>query len=146
MFATCRRYTRNEEDAKDLHNDAMLKIFRNLEQFKNTGPFEAWVHRIVVNTAINFNKAVQQYKEQTIFDQDGIVESVDNEVWSNIGVEEIFLLIRSLPPATQTVFNMFVVDGFSHNEIAKELGIGVNTSKWHVFYARKELQKTYLYG
>jgi RNA polymerase sigma factor (sigma-70 family) len=141
MYATCRRYTRNDEDAKEVHNSAMLKVFKNLAQYNQSGPFEAWVHRIMVNTAINFNKSKSQYNEQVSFNLDYITIPVENDAWNNMGVEEIFQAIRDLAPATQLVFNMFVLDGFSHNEISKQLKIGVNTSKWHVFHAKQELRK-----
>jgi RNA polymerase sigma factor (sigma-70 family) len=141
MYATCRRYTRNDEDAREVHNTAMLKVFKNLSQYNNSGPFEGWVHRIMVNTAINFNKSVNNYKDQVHFNIENIHHSVDNEAMSNMGIEEIFSAVRELSPATQLVFNMFVLDGYSHNEISSQLGIGVNSSKWHVFHAKRELRE-----
>lgn len=144
MYAIAKRYTRNDEDALEVVNTAFLKIFDKIGQFNNRGPFEAWAQRIVVNAAIRFNKRNLRYREQTSFcldeGSDHLASHVDNEAWSRLGVEELFGIIRQLPPTSQLVFNMFILDGFSHKEIAEQLGMQVSTSKWHVSFARQQLQ------
>lgn len=145
MYAIAKRYTRNDEDALEVINTAFLKVFHKIEQFDKRGPFEAWVRRIVVNTAIRLNKTNLSYRTNTSLTLEENPASirrqiVENEVWGNMELEEVFGIIRQLPQATQVVFNMFILDGFSHKEIAEQLGISVNTSKWHVFAAREQIQ------
>lgn len=145
MYAIAKRYTRNDEDALEVVNTAFLIVFDKIGQYDGRGPFEAWAQRILVNGAIRFNKRKLKYRDYTSFTLDegsGDIPkaAVDNEVWSRLGLEEIFSLIRQLSPTTQLVFNMFILDGFSHKEIAEKLGMQVNTSKWHVSFARQQLQ------
>lgn len=147
MYAIAKRYTRNEEDALEVINTAFLKVFSKIEQFDKRGAFEAWVRRIVVNTAIRFNRNNLNYRNNTSLTLDDNAHDirrqiVENDAWGRMEIEEIFAIIRELPQATQVVFNMFILDGFSHKEIAEQLGISVNTSKWHVFAAREQIQAT----
>ena len=145
MYAIAKRYTRNDEDALEVVNTAFLKIFEKIGQFDRRGPFEAWAQRIVVNASIRFNKRNLKYRDNISFilsepENEALAQSVDNEVWSRLGVEDLFEIIRQLPPTTQLVFNMFILDGFAHKEIAEQLGMQVSTSKWHVSFARGQLQ------
>ena len=143
MMATCYRYANNRDDAKDILQDGFVKVFRNLKRYKSVGSLEGWVRRIMINTALDSLK-----KKKIIFTvgdendyilENSKVESADT-IYNQFGVQNIMTAIQSLSPAYQTVFNLYVIEGYSHKEIAKELNISEGTSKSNLAKARKNLQ------
>jgi RNA polymerase sigma-70 factor (ECF subfamily) len=136
------RYKKNEEDAAALSNDAFLKILTNIHKYNINSPFEAWIRRIAINTAIDDYR--KNKKRIDMFETDYSFEGVDkvtyNEIDNEIETEELNDMLMELPKATRVVFNLFAIDGFSHKEITEELGIAVETSKWHMKEARKRLK------
>jgi RNA polymerase sigma-70 factor (ECF subfamily) len=141
MYPVCKRYMKNDDDAMDVLNNGFLKVFTNIKQFSFQGSFEGWVKRIVINTAIDHIKTNSNYKMQTVFEIEDNPGSVDNEAMATMELDEVYGMIRMLPPASQSVFNMYAIDGMSHKEIAAEMGISEGTSKWHVSFARQELKR-----
>jgi len=136
------RYKKNEEDASALSNEAFLKILTNIEKYNSNSPFESWIRRIAINTAIDDYR--KNKKREEMFEAEdnfeGLEEVTYNEVDDTIEAEELNNMILALPKATRVVFNLFAVDGYSHKEITEELGIGLETSKWHMKEARKRLK------
>jgi len=144
LMSICLRYERNKQDAEELLNMGFLKIVTKLDKYNTDVPFEAWMRRIMINTIIDEfrkNKKAKEHLEYTDFN--GIHENKSvsyNEADLLFDAEELEKMIRTLPPVTQKVFNMHVIDGYSHKEIAAEMNMGVGTSKWHVSNARKILR------
>lgn len=147
LMAVCLRYERNKEDAQALVNEGFLKIVTGLDKYHTHTPFEAWIRRIMINTIIDKhrkNKKDKEHLEYTDFADDPVLESrsVDfNEAALKFDAEELEEMVKELPNVTRKVFNMHVIDGYSHKEIAAELDISVGTGKWHVSNARKLLKK-----
>jgi RNA polymerase sigma-70 factor (ECF subfamily) len=141
MMNICVRYTKNEADATEVLNTGFLKIFKNIHGYtaSKAGPY-TWIRAIIINTCLNFIRS----KEKEIITQEisGYTEAyIPPDVISSLKSDDILQLVRKLPPATQAVFNLYVIDGYMHKEIAGMLQISEGTSKWHLGEARKILQK-----
>lgn len=143
IMAVCYRYEHNKEDAESLLNQAFMKILTNLHNYNAAVPFEAWIRRITINTAID------EYRKNKRSRLDFVEEpSLKASMWQmdynhadqNFDAEELTRLIKQLPPLSQKVFNLYVIDGYSHKEIGKQLSMSEGTSKWHLSNARKKLQ------
>ncbi len=139
MRVTMLYFTDNTECLEVL-NTAFLKIFRHLGDWRNEGPLEAWMRRIVVNTCMNQLTAKRQPVFSTLDEQaeqymDHPAPAIKPEY------EDLLRMARSLPPATRAVFLLYAVEGYQHREIGAALGISENTSKWHFAEARKKLQQ-----
>ena len=141
MYAVCLRYSNNADDAQDLLQEGFIKVYRNLHRFRAEGSFEGWVRRVFVNSSIeHFRKksvqlaSVSEREEETIGDND--INALDT-----LAEKDIINLIRELSPGYRTVFNLYVVEGYSHSEIAGLLGISEGTSKSQLARARGVLQK-----
>lgn len=146
LMAVCMRYRRDEQEAVSALNNGFLKIIQNLDKYRRDEvPFEAWIRRIMINTAIDAFRREKKWRELTVFTDEieraHPEEPVDwNEAEQRLSVQHIENLLRKLPPVTRQVFNLFALDGFSHREIGEMLGMSEGTSKWHVNNARKQLQ------
>jgi len=139
LFALCLKYSRNKTEAEDNLQDGFITIFNKIQQFKHKGSFEGWMKRIVINTAL------QKYREKNVLNliHEGYVkEEVEVEVEEDeISLDYLLDLIQSLPNQYRLVFNMYVLDGYSHKEVSKELGISEGTSKSNLSRARAILKK-----
>lgn len=143
MLGICMRYSNHREDAVEILNMGFFKVFKSIGKFKNTGSFEGWMRRIMVNTAIDYYRKFKK-KEKDHYKVE-INETIDlpgqEIILSSMNVEEILSLVQYLPPSYRTVFNLFVIDGYSHPEIAEKLGITVGSSKSGLAKARGKLQQ-----
>jgi len=139
MYGVCLRYCNDKDIAKDVMQDAFVKILTNIGQFKFTGPLEAWIRRIMVNTSIQFYRSSISLKEVELSEAHGEVRY--DETFSKLSKDEILKLIQNLAPGYRTVFNMYVIEGYSHAEIAEMMGINENTSKSQLSRARVILQE-----
>lgn len=141
----CARYARNMEDAEQLLNDGFLKIFTQVEFFRNNGSFAGWMRRIMVNTCLDYLKSTALKEEMIMHVNSVPVEEsnigISSEVMDNIEFTDLLRIIQLLPAMTRTVFNLFVFDGYNHREIAGQLEISEGTSHWHLHQARNLLQK-----
>ena len=145
LAAVCSRYVNNDDDVKDLMQDAMVNIIQNIDNFtyKGKGSLRAWATRIVVNQALNFVKSQKRFHD-TFADKDlGNLSLADNEEpdISDVPAEVIHRLISQLPDGYRTVFNLFAIEGKSHKEIAALLGIKADTSASQFFRAKNILAK-----
>lgn len=133
LFALSLKYSRNYAEAEDNLQDAFVTIFKKISQYKNKGSFEGWLKRIVVNTAL------QRYRSKGVFDivNEEHIEDVSIEV-ENDTIDIDFLLnsIQELPDRYRLVFNLYVLDGYSHKEIGEMLGIATGTTKSNLARAR----------
>lgn len=145
FLKVCARYAKNMGDAEQLLNDGFLKVFTQIDNFKNTGSFAGWMQRIMVNTCLDYLRGTA-LKQEMIMHVNSIPAEESNLSVSNDGLEsmefkELLSLIQSLPAMTRTVFNLFVFDGYNHKQISEQLIISEGTSHWHVHQARNMLQK-----
>ncbi len=142
MMSLCLRYTRNEEDAIEVLHNGFLKVFKHLATYNaSKASLYTWIKTIMVNSAIDFIRTRQKFKNQVALKEGYEAGSIDNDAIQRMGSVEVLKLIRQLPTATQTVFNLYVVEGYNHREIGEILGISDGTSKWHLSEARRQLKQ-----
>ncbi len=134
------RYVGTEEEALTIVNDAFLKVFDHIKRFDKNQSFKPWFRKILVNTALNFIKKKQKYKMEVNLDEADKVSSRE-EILSQINYKDLIITLQSLSLAYRTVFNLYVIDGFKHSEIADMLGITVSTSKSNLTRARLKLKE-----
>jgi RNA polymerase sigma factor (sigma-70 family) len=143
LMSICMRYARDKDSASEALNMGYLKILNNLSTYKPDIPFKAWIRRIMVNTLIDEFRKNRREKETLTYVED-YFDTADysevNEALSRLSYAQIMEEVEKLPEATRRVFNLYVIDGFSHREIATMLGISEGTSKWHVNAARQKLR------
>ena len=140
MYAVCLRYSGNPDDAQDLLQEGFIKVFKNLSKFRGDGSFEGWIRRIFVNTSIeHFRKKVNLYTVTET--QEVTIEDKEWSVLDNLAEKDIITMIQELSPGYRAVFNMHVIEGYSHKEIADILGINEGTSKSQLARAKVVLRK-----
>jgi RNA polymerase sigma-70 factor (ECF subfamily) len=141
MWGVCLRFAKSQMGAEDIMQEGFIKVFSKLGQYTGDGSFEGWIRRTIVNTAINqYKKNVNHNKELDI-DEVRIDNQIEPRVIDKMSVNELMGVIRELPEGYQMVFNLFVLEGYSHKEIAEQLGITENTSKSQLSRARNVLQE-----
>ncbi|MES1223618.1 MAG: RNA polymerase sigma factor [Bacteroidota bacterium] len=146
-MAICDRYASNQDDAVEIINDGFLKIFREIPNYQPAysdvvSSFKGWLRKIMIYTAIDHFR--KYHKHQMVKDLDTVVYHVPAhtiDALDRISHEEIISSVQQLSPAYRAVFNLFVIEDLSHEEISKHLGISVGTSKSNLAKARKQLQK-----
>lgn len=151
MKAVCMRYTRDSDQAMDVLQEGFLKVFNNLEKYTGVGSFEGWMRRIMVNLSIDrFRRLkhdlillgeqndIENWGGETEEDTD---DSEENEEIYNITPEQIIDAMQQLTPAYRTVFNLYVYEDYTHQDIAEALGISVGTSKSNYAKAKKNMKK-----
>ncbi len=139
LFSVCLKYSRNYVEAEDNLQDAFLTIFDKIEQYKNKGSFEGWLKRITVNTVL------QRYRNEKVFDiiNENLIEDVELDVdEDNLSITYLLQIIQELPDRYRLVFNLYVLDGYSHKDIANLLEINIGTSKSNLARARHILKQT----
>lgn len=137
MLSVCRQYIKDIQLAEDVMITAFMKVFTNLKNFEHKGSFEGWIRRIMVNECISYLRVQKKVK---FAEDEFFVEESFNEIDSQFTVEQIQYLIDALPDGYKMVFNLYAIEGYRHNEIAKMLGINEGTSKSQLSHARKMLQ------
>lgn len=146
-MAICDRYAQKQEDAVEILNDGFLKIFREIHHYSPAytdvvSSFKGWLRKIMVYTAIDHFR--KNHKHRLVTQLDNVVYQVPaggEEAMDKLSYEEIIRAIQDLSPGYRTVFNLFVIEGMSHEEIARQLEVSVGTSKSNLSKARKQLQK-----
>jgi RNA polymerase sigma factor (sigma-70 family) len=136
MLGVCYRYTKSLMDAEDVMQEGFIKVFRNIEQFKFQGELGGWIRRIMVNTALNYLKQNRNYQSDLSFFDNGMHPVSDDNPDVKILARDLADLIRQLPTGYQTIFNLYAVEGFTHVEIGKMLGINEGTSRSQYARAR----------
>ena len=140
MYGLCLQYASNEEDAQDIMQDGFIKVFAKLDQVKTPAALPGWIRRVMINTAL------EKYRSQVILQRVAEVREVQHEesgedALERITCEELVALIQTLTPRYRMVFNLYAIEGYSHQEISEELGISVGTSKSNLSRARSILQE-----
>ena len=139
-LTVCNRYAATHEEAKEVLNDAFFKIFTKIDRYDASMSFKGWLHRIVVNTAIDrYRTRVNQPRHEELSRAESV--EVETEVVERLTREEIVKMVQHLSPAYRTAFNLYVVDQFTHPEIAAILGITEGASKSNLSKARQHLKR-----
>lgn len=144
MTALCLRYTRNEEDAIEVLHNGFLKVYKNIASYNTAkGTLYTWIRTIIVHTAIDFIRQREKFFIKTDLEHSP-EPKVEVDALHRLSARELLKLVQKLPTATQAVFNLYVIDGYTHREIGTLLSISEGTSKWHLSQARKLLQQLLL--
>lgn len=139
MYGVCLRYAGKAEDAQDILQDGFVKIFKNLHMYRGDGSFEGWIRRIFVNTAIeHYRRQVNLYPVTE--NHENLLETKEISAFDSLSVKDLMKIIQQLSPGYRTVFNLYVVEGYSHKEIAEMIGISEGTSKSQLARAKGVLQ------
>ena len=141
FFALCLRYMKSTDDAEDVLQEGMVKIFTKLPEYKGKGSFEGWMRRIVVNTCLDQIRKNQKLKFDVSIDKEEYKLSMNAHILENMSANELIEEIKKMPPGYRVVFNMFAIEGYSHQEIAEKLGVKESTSKSQYLRARAYLKE-----
>jgi len=152
MLGVCLRYGRNLAEAEDVLQEGFIKVFTSLGKFRQEGSLEGWIRRIMVNTAVDhYNK---QAREEFLISLEDMKEAYpsgemgeenDNLPVEDLTEDDLLKMVQDLPDGYRLVFNMYAIEGYSHQEIAEKLNISVNTSKTQLFKARRTLRNIILH-
>lgn len=140
MFGVCLRYAKDSSEAEDNLQDGFIKVYTNIKNFRYEGSLEGWVRRIMVNVSLEkYRKHHSLYPVEDI----GVYESqkVADNVLEKIAAEELLALVQQLSPRYRMVFNLYVIEGYNHQEISQEMGINIGTSKSNLARARDILKR-----
>jgi len=140
MMGVCLRYSNNREDAQDILHEGFIKVFKNIAKYQPGTSLSAWIRRIMVNTSIDFYRKNVRRRTEDI-EQAYSISSNDADAISQVTEKEILAVVQKLSPAYRAVFNLYVVEGFSHKEIAQQLGITESTSRSNLVKARMKLKE-----
>ena len=142
MFRILLRYARDRAEAEDMMQDAFVRVYRDMSQFRGEGALGGWIRRIMINTALSHLRKQKDFLRDTgDFSPFENLFRTDEDTASNIDAESLMKLLHKLPPGYRAVFNLYAIEGFSHEEIAAQLGISIGTSKSQLFKAREYLKK-----
>ncbi len=140
LFGVCRYYSDNYEDAQDTLQEGFVLIFSRIKQYTGKGSFEGWMRRVIVNVALEKHRRKKPlYNVSDVYQFEAVLNY--NDIIENISAKDLLELIKELSPQYKIVFNLFAIEGYSHKEIAKELGISEGTSKSNLARARGILQE-----
>jgi RNA polymerase sigma factor (sigma-70 family) len=139
MLGICYRYTKNREDAEDILQEGFIKVFQNIGQFQQKGVFEAWLRRIMVNTAISYLRKHSRYRNQLEVEEMTLHSVSPEQPDIQLDTKELIECIRSLSTGYQTVFNLYAIEGYDHQEIATLLDLNINTVRSQYSRARSLL-------
>lgn len=138
LFGICRRYVKSEQDAEDVFIEGFFKIYKNIGSFKGAGSFEGWMKRIIINESLMFLRKRKHF--HLSIETDNVQIKMDATALNQLQYNDVIKLLDLLPTGYRTVFNLYVVEGYKHREIAELLGISINTSKSQLILAKKRLQ------
>ncbi len=137
MIAVCSRYATNRMEAEDVFHDTFIKVFDKIKGFKG-GSLKSWMYRVFINSSIDYYKSAKR-KQEVEYDDYDKDDGSYMEILSKLSVDELSRIINQLPVGYKMVFNLYVIDGYTHKEIAEKLTISVGTSKSQLFKAKSML-------
>ena len=140
MLGVCRRYVKNLEEAEDIMVEGFYKVLTKINMYSGEGSFEGWIRRIMINESLMHLRKVNHFRFTEEIDAN-IDLPEEPTIVEEIAAQEIIDLLDELPNGYRTVFNLYVVEGYKHREIAEELGISINTSKSQLILAKKRMEK-----
>ena len=136
----CLRYAANRYDASEVLNDGFFKVFTNIEKYDTNWPFKSWLSKIMLNTAIDYYRSNLRWSQMANLDKSDYTMN-EATVEHKLGYEDLLGVIQRLPPAYRLIFNLYAIDGYSHEEIAEMVGISASTSRSNLHKARQKLQQ-----
>lgn len=139
MMGMCMRYTKDRDIAMQIVNNGFLRVFKKIDQFSFKGSLEGWIRRLVYHSVSDYFKKHSKYARFLILEERD--DSIRQTALDDLYFQDVLRLVDMLPAATKEVFRLFAIEGYSHKEIAKQQGISVGTSKWHLSAARKRLKE-----
>ncbi len=140
MFGVCLRYAKDATEAEDNLQDGFIKVFANLKTFRNDGSLEGWIRRIIINVSLEkIRKQHLLFPVEDVSKYDSV--NFSDDVIAKISADDLMKIIQELPPRYRLVFNLYVIEGLSHEEIAEEMSITKGTSKSNLSRAREILKK-----
>ena len=142
MYAICLRYTHQRDNALDVLQEGFIKVFAKIGDFKGEGSFDGWMKRIFIHTAINYYHKVKNLSEYFIDDDEYDINFTEvTDAIGKMAEKELLKLISELPDGYRMVFNLYIIEGYDHEEIGKLLGISAGTSRSQLVKARKQLKE-----
>lgn len=144
MMTVCLRYANDSMEAEDMMQDAFVRMYAHIHQFKFEGSFEGWIRRIVVNTCLKYLQKKKINFSEIASDHHSSTPRIEPHTYSHLGEEDLMKLINHLPDGYRIVFNLNVIEGYSHEEIGEMLNIQPSTSRSQLVKARKMLQNQIL--
>ncbi|MEM9917376.1 MAG: sigma-70 family RNA polymerase sigma factor [Bacteroidota bacterium] len=142
MMRMVTRYTDDKEQAMEIVNTGFLRVFKKISTFAFKGSLEGWIRKLVYHSLSEYFKKHSRYMQFLVFEERD--ETFRESPADHLYAEDILKLVDTLPPATQKVFRLYAIDGFTHVEISKMIDISIGTSKWHLASARKKLKQLIL--
>ncbi len=139
-YTICKRYAASKEETEEMVHNGFLKIFKNIKNYDFNRPFEIWIRKIFINSAIDYYRKFASYSQT--FAPDEVVENdaiINEKALSKISADEIMKLIKSLSPSYRLAINLYIIEGYSHKEIGEMLNISEGTSKSNLFKAKQKL-------
>ncbi|WP_255547637.1 sigma-70 family RNA polymerase sigma factor [Mucilaginibacter sp. dw_454] len=143
-MAICLRYAGDRDEAAEVMNQGFLKVFTKIESYDTSRPFKAWLGRIMTNVSIDYYRANLKMAYTEDLDQAEHVYDASVATDNNLNYADLLAMVQRLPQGYRTVFNLFAIDGYSHEEIAEMLNINIGTSKSNLFKARQKLKQMIL--
>ncbi|MEM6347739.1 MAG: RNA polymerase sigma factor [Bacteroidota bacterium] len=140
MVWVCYRYVKDKDQSEDLAHEGFIKVFRNIERFRNQGSLEGWIKRIMINVCLDYLRKQGRWQEELPL-MYAESEAVPAQAVNDLQAEYIFECIQQLPPLLRSVFNLNVVEGYPHKEIGKMLDLKESTSRAYLSEAKKQLRK-----
>jgi RNA polymerase sigma factor (sigma-70 family) len=139
MMALVKRYIDHDEQAEEVMNNGYLRAFQKISQYTFQGSFEGWLRKIIFHAVADYVKQHAKYSSQVVLVEKD--QFVQNEHVEKLYYDQLLKLVQELPDATRNVFNMYVMEGFTHKEISNIIGISEGTSKWHLSEGRRVLKE-----
>lgn len=140
MYGVCLRYSNNQFEAEEILQEGFIKVFLHLKNFRSQGSLEGWIRRTIINTAINYYRKNLKYQNDINIDDHQFTTPNGNDILGKLSTDELMNLIKELPDGYRMIFNLYVIEGFSHKEIGAMMNINENTSKSQLSRARQVLQ------
>lgn len=142
MMSVCRRYAESLEEAEDMLQEGFIKVFEKIDQFKGTGSLGGWIRAVMVNTALVMLRKNKKWNYKEDLEDHEELNSQSYGVLEEMAADELMKMILEMPVGYRTVFNLFAIEGYSHKEIAEQLGVSESTSKTQFHKAKAYLQKS----
>lgn len=139
MMAMCMRYTKDKEEAMIIINNGFMRVFKKIELYSFKGSLEGWIRRLVFHSLSDYFK--KESRKIHFLELENRDAPIKEDGLSNLYMEDLMKMVDLLPPATKQVFTLYAIEGYTHVEISKNIGISEGTSKWHLATARKKLKQ-----
>ena len=141
MFRLCLRYAKDKPEAEDILQEGFIKVFTDLPKYRGEGALGGWIRRVILNIALQHLRKQKKIFPTVEIEEVSESRAAEEVIFSGFGARELTKMIQKLPRGYQTVFNLYVIEGFSHKEIADQLGFTVNTSKSQLSKAKAMLRR-----